>query len=348
MNTGKITKLLSLWILCLLSLSCSSDFEAHIMSKPIPVVYGIINPNDSLYQVRLTKSFIGPGNAYTYAQKPDSLYYDGARVFFESRNFKGKTIDKVELLLKEIEPREEGVFVREPNLIYQTDFNSIRLRQEILERDGIPYNIDLFVFVEIPGINDTVQSQTRLKTEPAIINPKGNFQKVYFYSEIPFFMEWIHNDPGTHFEIKVVMRYKEILEEEEREKEVYWVLRGIEPNEHTFPGGTRTIYSYHFRPENFYSHIRAAVPFDPEVKGRLIRNIDFIILTSDGAVKDYNDTDLIADDYNGASYSNIINGLGLFSSYNTEGVYNQRLGQRELDSLAYGKYTKHLRFSPWE
>ena len=33
---------------------------------------------------------------------------------------------------------------------------------------------------------------------------------------------------------------------------------------------------------------------------------------------------------------------------NTKGVYNQRLGQRELDSLALGSYTRHLNFSRWE
>jgi len=122
----------------------------------------------------------------------------------------------------------------------------------------------------------------------------------------------------------------------------------VQLNEHSFPGGTRTVYSYHFRPENFYSQVRAAIPLSPEVKGRVIRNIDFIILTSDGAIKDYKDIDQIADDYHGTSYTNIINGLGLFSSFNTKGVYNQRLGQRELDSLALGSYTKHLRFNRWE
>ncbi len=334
-------------ILSILVLSCSSEFEPHIFAKPNPVVYGVINPQDSLYQIRLSKSFIGPGDAYDYAKIPDSIYYDNARVFLESRNFSGKVIDNVELFPFEIEARNSGIFAQTPNIVYQTDFKSIRLRPEILAQDGIAFEVDLFLLVQLPGQEELIESNTRLKSEPGIINPKGNFRKVYFFGEVPFFMEWVHTDPDTYFEIKVVMRYREILEYEERDAEAHWILTGIQLNEHSFPGGSRTIYTYHFRPENFYSQVRAAIPVDPEVRGRAIRSVDFIILTSDGAIKNYNEIDMIADDYRGASYTNIINGLGLFSSYNTKGVYDQLLGQRELDSLADGTYTHHLNFSRW-
>ena len=347
MGFRKLSLYTLLLILSLLSHSCKSDFDAFILTEPVPVVYGVINPSDSLYQVRLTKSFIGPGNAYDYAQNPDSIYYDNATVYLESRNFKGTTLDRVELIPTEIETRDQGVFSRVPNIVYQTDFNSIRLRPEALSNDGIPYEVELYVLVDIPGQTELTESFTRLKTEPGIINPMGNFQKVYFFGEYPFYMEWRHDDPEVYFEIKVVMRYREILEVGERDAEVYWILKGIQYNQFTFPYGTRTIYTYRFRPENFYSHIRANIPMDPEVKGRAIKNLDFIILTSDGAVRDYNRIDQITDDYRGASFTNVLNGLGLFSSYNTKGVYNQKLGQRELDSLADGVYTKHLNFSKW-
>ncbi len=348
MRNGSIFKCLYILILCALPLSCSSDFKPHIISNPTPVVYGVINPQDSLYQIRLTKSFIGPGNAYSYAQNADSIYYNNARVFLESRRFNGKTIDRVELLPKEIEAREEGIFAKTPNIVYETDFTSIRLRPEILAEAGIPFEIDLVIQVEIPGQAELTESITRLKSEPKIVNPSGNFKKVYFFGEYPFYMEWTHDSPDSYFEIKVVMRYREILfSGEEREAETFWVLKGIQVNETSLSGSSRAFYSYYFRPENFYSQIRAAIQPDPEVHWRKINDIDFIILTSDGAVKSYNEIDKITDDYRGASFTNITNGLGLFSSYNTKGVYNQLLGTREMDSLTDGSYTKHLNFNKW-
>ncbi len=346
----RINKLIPEVILLISStfiLSCNSEFEPHIFSESTPVVYGVINPQDSLYQIKLTKSFIGPGNAYNYAQIPDSIYYDDARVFLESRNFRGIVIDNVELFPIEIEPRKPGIFAQTPNIVYQTDFKSIRLRPEILAQDGITFEVDLFLLVQLPDQPELIESRTRLKPEPKIINPRAFFQKVYFYGEVPFFMEWTHTSPDTYFEIKVVIHYREILETGERETEAHWILTGIQLNEHSFPGGVKTFYTYYFRPENFYSQIRAAIPIDPEVKGRAIISVDFIILTSDGAIKDYNEIGRVADDYHGTSYTNILNGLGLFSSYNTKGVFGQRLGQRELDSLALGTYTRHLNFSRW-
>ena len=348
MSADRLIQGIILLLISTLALSCSSDFEPHILSKPTPVVYGVINPQDSLYQIRLTKSFIGPGNAYDYALISDSLFYDNARIFLESRNYKGVVLEKAELMPVEIVPREKGIFARVPNTVYQTDFNAISLRPEVLASQGIPYEIDLFLLVEIPGYPDFIESHTRLKVPPKIINPKGSFQKVYFYSEEPFRMEWTHSSPDTYFEIQVVLHYKEVLDEGEREAVVDWNLTGIELNETNLPGGSRTIYTYYFRPERFYSQLRAAIPINPEVKSRLIRNVDFIILTSDGAIGEYNDIEQIADDYNGASFTNILNGLGLFASYNTLGIYGLRLGQRELDSLALGSYTGHLNFQRWE
>ena len=334
-------------ICCSLIASCSTEFEPHLPSDPTPLVYGLINPDDSLYQIRLTRSYIGPGNAYNYAKIPDSIYYDNAQVFFETQRPNGSTIERIELLPVEINAREEGIFASSPNIVYQTDFQSIDLRSQVTGNNDIDPEVYLFVEVQIPGNDNLVESVSQLKGKPRIINPRGNFQKVYFYGELPFYMEWTHTNPDTYFEIKVVMRYREILEEGEREAEVDWVLKGIEANEMTFPGGSRTIYTYYFRADNFYSQVRAAIPVDPAVKGRAMRNLDFIILTSDGSVKEYHQISSIADDYNGASYSNIINGLGLFATYNEIGVYDQKLGQRELDSLAKSRYTRHLNFNPW-
>lgn len=348
MNQYKIFAGISIFLILISVISCKTDFEPHILASPVPVVYGVINPDDSLYKIRLTKSFIGPGNAYSYAANPDSIYYDDARVFLETRNYQGTVIDKVELMAAEIGPRVPGIFAQAPNIVYQTDFTSIRLRPDVLALAGIPYEIDLFVLIEIPGYQEIVESFSRLKPTPNIINPKGPLQKVYFYNEVPFHLEWTHSSPDAYFEVMVVMHYREILADGEREAEAAWNLTGIELNENNIPGGTKTIYTYYFRPERFYSQVRAAIPVDPEVKGRVIRDLDFIILTSDGSVKIYNEIEEIADDYRGASYTNINNGLGLFACYNTKGISGLSLGMRELDSLALGSYTKHLRFSRWE
>ncbi|MCK5821349.1 MAG: DUF4249 family protein [Bacteroidales bacterium] len=344
-----------LWIISLLVATlcaCETDFDPYIPSKPTPVVYGVINPDDSLYQIRLTKSFVGPGSAYDYAQISDSLFFQNAKVYLDTyldTNPGNDTLlESVELELLEIEPRQEGIFIRQPNLIYQTNFHELNIRPEQYHNQGLAYDIVLQMRAIIPGYADTVTAKTRLKKPPRIVNPKAHYQKVYFFGEIPFQVEWTHTSKDNYFELQVVFHYKEILEDEQREAAVEWVLTGIEYNESSIPGGVNNFYNYYLRPDIFYSHIRATIPVDHEVKARLVRNIDFVILTSDGTIKHYNEIGELADDYHGATYSNLNHGLGIFTSYNTVGVYGLRLGQRELDSLAFGTYTKHLNFKNWE
>ncbi|MCX6223519.1 MAG: hypothetical protein NTV01_01985 [Bacteroidia bacterium] len=77
--------------------SCETNFNPNIPAKPIPVVYGIISPQDSLYFIRLTKTFIGEGDAYDFARIPDSIYYQDALVFLETRDLKGKLIERIQL-----------------------------------------------------------------------------------------------------------------------------------------------------------------------------------------------------------------------------------------------------------
>lgn len=346
--TGKNNFIGIIIILVWVFQACETGFDPYIPSKPIPVVYGVINPDDSLYQIRLTRSFVGPGNAYDYSQIPDSLYFNSAEVYLETYLPNKKLHESTELELVEIEPRSEGIFASQPNMVYQTDFHHLGIRPEQFIEQGLPYDADLHLRVIIPGYRDTIIAQTRLKKPPRVVNPRANYQKVYFYGEVPFQIEWTHTESDNYFELQVVMKYREVLADGEREAQVDWVLSGIEYNEQTIPGGTNNFYAYYFRPETFYSQVRANIPYDPEVKGRVIKNLDFVILTSDKTIKDYNRVGEIADDYHGASYSNVTNGLGVFTAYNTTGVYNLRLGYRELDSLAFGHYTRHLNFKNWD
>ena len=219
---------------------------------------------------------------------------------------------------------------------------------ELFQAMGVPYDLDLNLSIILPDNQDTVKGFARLIPPPKVVSPNSRFRKVYLYGEVPFHMEWVHTFTDNYYEILITLRYKEVYDYHEEITEVQWALSGIEYNESSIPGGSLNYYAYYFRPESFYSQISAAIKDNYLVKGRVIKNVDFVILSSDPSMREYNRIGELADDYNGASYSNIENGLGLFTTFTNIGVYNLRLGQRELDSLAFGRYTKHLHFKNWE
>jgi hypothetical protein len=341
----KLARIFS-WLPCILIITCSCkvDFDPTITSDPIPVVYGIISPQDSFYYVRLSKSFIGAGNALDYAKVSDSIYYQNARVFLETRDLTGNLVEKVELKETIIEDRLEGIFATSPNRIFMTDASKIHLRPEYYTAAGKSYDLNLHVKALIPGYADTVHAVTRLRTVPKLSQPRSTIWKVYFYNEDPFWMQWSDTNTESMFQILVRMHYTEYLYDDERTKVAEWVLTGIETNSTGLSGSTRKVYSYYFRPESFYSKIRGAIEEDPEVEARICNKLDFIVLSSNKELDYYQNAYEISDDYHEAGYTNIENGYGVFTTYSSTGIYGMSLGQTELDSLANGVYTKDLKF----
>jgi len=55
--------------------SCKDDIEVAGEFVETAVVYGLLDQSDSLHYVKVTRAFIGPGNAIDIAQIPDSNYF---------------------------------------------------------------------------------------------------------------------------------------------------------------------------------------------------------------------------------------------------------------------------------
>ena len=67
--------------------SCSNDFDLVDTWKDIPIVYGLLNVNDSVQYIRVEKAFLDEEtSALVIAQEPDSLYYGNISVELEERN----------------------------------------------------------------------------------------------------------------------------------------------------------------------------------------------------------------------------------------------------------------------
>ncbi|NCD43137.1 MAG: hypothetical protein EOL88_13765, partial [Bacteroidia bacterium] len=72
----KITAVLFSIIVTLLFLSCDNEVTTISDWEDITVVYGLLNQNDSITYLKITKAFLGEGNALIFAQEPDSSQYD--------------------------------------------------------------------------------------------------------------------------------------------------------------------------------------------------------------------------------------------------------------------------------
>jgi hypothetical protein len=84
-----------------------------------------------------------------------------------------------------------------------------------------------------------------------------------------------------------------------------------------------------------------------EVDYRLFDRMEFILHTGSAEFYHYIDLNRISDDYGGQIVTNITGGLGVFALKFQTKVTNIFLGPITMDSLMYGRYTKHLNFKNW-
>jgi len=98
--------------------SCEEDIDAYTKTDPIAVVYGIINPKDSVCYIRLTKTFDCTGNTYDYIQSPTIQYFEQPTVEFELWSNDSKLVHRAVLSSMIVQKKEDGIFSREPNRVY--------------------------------------------------------------------------------------------------------------------------------------------------------------------------------------------------------------------------------------
>ena len=114
--------LLLLPVVGLFLAACSNEFEVTAPWKEVPVVYGLISPDDTAHYVRVEKAFLDPEkSALEIAKIADSIYYpeNAITVFLErdsdKKRFQMTRVDGA----KEGYPRKDGIFATSPNWLYK-------------------------------------------------------------------------------------------------------------------------------------------------------------------------------------------------------------------------------------
>lgn len=67
---------ISLLLICTILTGCKDKADLIGDFKETAVVYGLLDHADSLHYIKITRAFIGPGNAFDIAKIPDSSYFD--------------------------------------------------------------------------------------------------------------------------------------------------------------------------------------------------------------------------------------------------------------------------------
>lgn len=325
-------------IISLIFQSCSTDFEVNAEWKDIPIVYCLLNQNDAVHYVKVGKAFLGPEDAYTMAMRADSLYYDSVNVVLEeyvnSKLTKSIILIKTTDILKDsvntFHPNENPIFAYNRNILYKTN--------QALKSNAL-YKLN----ITIPKSGKNVTSSTALingfvgSTLPRYIG--------FSNYESPFEIKWNTVANAKLYEVTLRFHYFEVnkLTDEIKHYSLDWV-QPSKTSEGSL-GGEEIILSINSL--SFFNFLTSRLKTNNDVK-RVVneKGIDFIYVVGGDDLYTYIEVNKPS---NGLiqekpAFTNIENGIGLFSSrYNIEKL-GYELSQKTIDSISSGIYTKHLNF----
>ncbi len=324
----------ALLLLAFLVPSCSTDFDLTSDWKDITIVYGLLDKDANYNYIRIEKAFLDPKkNALTIAQIPDSIYYDSLTVnLIEDYNTNNPIQleringDAINFL------KDTGIFASTPNVLYRTDYaiNPEKHYQIIISKSD---NESL------------VTSETDIVSDFKITKPNGS-QKVSFFPGSKYSLEWKSAKNGKVYDLVFRFHYKEYLFNGTFVKDtaIDWVIfrnklsLGIEGNEDM---------NYSIPSNDFYAYVSSAISDNPDVY-REAGKVDFLYSVGGLAFYNYYQINLAQTGLTQGQalpvFTNIENGLGIFSSRSFKDYSGIELDPKTVDSLACLSKTARLNF----
>jgi hypothetical protein len=310
--------------------SCDNELELTAPWKDIPVIYGIISPADTAHYVRIEKAYLDPArSALEIARIPDSLYYDQVQAVLVNIS------NGLRVTLEEIDgtddgyPREDGLFATTPNILYKVlavDANLVsgqRYRLEVTRSDQLP----------------DVTAETTIVAQPSIVRPQAG-ERIRFPSNGVYRVLWSAAEGAAFYEVILMIKYDEyhIPNPLELEHKVEtWKVGGVvTTNELEIPG------------IEFYEFLRATLEVNSSLQ-RVFNGIDLQVRAGGTELYEFQRVQLANIGITSAGgdipqYTNLSEGVGIFSSSNRHVRPNLQLHEDSLDSLRSGSITKLLNF----
>ncbi len=319
--------------------SCESDFNVVAEPKDIPVVFGLLSQQDTQHYVRIEKAFVDENvNAIDLAQDPDQFYYDNIDVRIESFDNSGvansyalSRVDGNTINL----PKDPGVFAADPNYLYHFEAPLDASKKYRL-------------VINNAADNKVVTAETEIVEEFEITTPFNNMTSfISFEKDREYKFRWRVNN-GEVFDFAMNICYEEIDINDPTNVETKYVLWNIAQNIRHNGDGTLLIYVV--PSESFYSFLRTELGAPPANKIRRMGFLDLIVKSGGDHLERYinfnNINAGITSSQTLPTYTNLSEGIGVFSSRYILKNSAYRLNATTLDYLQNGAENQFMQFKP--
>lgn len=319
----------------LLMQSCSNEFDLTATWKDIPIIYGALSLADTAHYIRVEKAFVDPEkNAFETAQIADSLYYENASVeLVRLSDNKVFTLRRVDGNVEGFD-RDTGIFAHSPNYLYKIRANELQLKGG-----------DLIQLRLNRGENkEIVTAQTRILPNMGYLEGKPPSQINAWNVDIPIRVAWRTNSAdAVIFDVQVEFKYSELPSS----GQVSFKSQTWKPFTNYQVQESTSFIQVELESDQFFAFLGNSIEADPTIR-RAFRGVDIKVYGGGKEIAEFVNITFANSGITGSQdppvYTNISEGLGIFTSKSEAVVKDIQFGPGARDSLVRGRFTKDLNF----
>lgn len=313
--------------------ACKNDIDILDNYEEKIVCYGILNPKDTAHYIRIEKVFLGEGNALVMAQNQDSVQLRPEDMEVRiTRMLNGNEMSFWILEPDSSIPRDPGIFLSPHQLVYRGAFPVLT--------DGSTY------LLTVTNLRTGFQarSETKVVRDVALTSPASTMQPLNFENATTMGFHFTSPRFGKAYLLTVRFFYDEQFIYDTTQvstKYVDWVIGETESLRDD--GGEFLLINV--RRDNFLRVLANNIEEDPLVR-RISKTVSIIFTSASEDMVLYM---RVQEANNNSSadlpiFSNIENGLGLFTTRNTTTIPNFRLDQDTQYELMTNELVQDLNF----
>jgi len=289
--------------------SCETDIDINAEPTDITVVYGLIDPADTVHYIKINKVFSGEANAYELALNASNYNYaEGEiRVTVEGNN----NVYTLIRVTDEI-PKDAGIFDNSSNVLY-------KFTEPSINNDAI-YTLKIVNTL----LNKEVTSSTRIVKESGVGDPKRTNELGFWSGNIStgnYIPENVSVSFGENIgrvQAFMIFNYIEHYTSASGKNSVQKKVT-INLGEKKSASTSNNQLSFLLKGQTFFSSIVSAIAAPsavPDFSHRELENISIELSLAGTELSTYMEASAPSTtvNQNKPSYTNVINGIGIFSS----------------------------------
>lgn len=299
--------------------SCETDIDLSAEYQDITIVYGLLSQNDSIHSVRISKAFLGDGNALEYAKNYDSMSYFNNLEVSVTESI-GSNAIRTFAFIAEPNQTEPGIFDTN-QLIYCSTFNMPNDIKDANYGNEKDYTYALKIRNKVTG--KEITSTADAVHEFRMTTPREGQRTFDFLSENTQNVKWESGKHGRRYDVFIRFWFEEVFNVTDTTDRYFdWKLGSVRSK--TLAGNEELSIPY--IPTAFYEIAKMQIPYkdsrENSVTARLVNKVEFTIVASGDALNTYLDVNApsagISQDK--PEYTNVDNGYGIFSTRFTKVV----------------------------